>query len=145
MSILYEIDKQMEATFVVWDRRVSAQDFLNHANRLSSDANWPPPARLHLSDLRRASLDASMHEANLAQAASIYGRQPDKLVNMKVAIVASHEFERAVAFERLMERYGPRVIVFNQLETACSWLGIDVNEVGPRLFQLWATSHGTAG
>ncbi len=145
MSISYEIDQASGATYVVWDRMVSAPDFLNHANRLSSDANWPPKKRLHITDMRHAALDDSVDQAALESAAEIYGRQADKLANLRVAVVVGNEFERALAFERIMNGHGGRVVVFNYLHVACAWLGMDPNQVEPKLWQLWAASHGIAG
>lgn len=63
MSIVYRIDKGKGFTVVLWDGVVTADAFLAHVRRLSSDADWPPSRRLHLSDLRHTALDASMDEA----------------------------------------------------------------------------------
>jgi hypothetical protein len=144
MSIAYEINKDMGATCVVWDRTVNAEQFLAQANRLSSDANWPPLERRHITDLRSAFLDASMNDATLEQVADIYGCQPGRLANMKIAIVAHHGFERASAFERMLMRYGPRVVVFNQVNTACTWLGMPFERVETRLHQLRAAARAGA-
>ena len=101
MSIVYRIDKEKGYTLVVWEGVVTADEFLAHIRRLSSDTDWPPPRRLHLSDLHTASLDASMDEAILQAAAHLYGQHPDKIASMKVAIVATSAFWKAVEFERI--------------------------------------------
>ena len=102
----------------------------------------PPPKRLHLSHLRFTSLDASMEEAIIEKAAHSYGNHLKEGVNMKVAIVASEAFKKAVAFERVLLRYGASVVVFNFLENACTWLGIAAEEIERLLRQLQGQARG---
>jgi hypothetical protein len=125
MSILYRIDKQHGITFVVWDGVIRANDFLTHVNQLLADADWPPYEHLQLSDLQTATLDPTFDESALQKAANLFGQHP-AISNLKVAIVTQTEFKSATDFERLIVKYLPSVIVFNDLETACLWLGIDI-------------------
>jgi hypothetical protein len=141
LSIVYHIDKQMGTTLVVWEGIVTADDFLAHVRRLSSDADWPPPRRLHLSMLQMASLDASMDDAAMGKAADLYGKHRNEIANMKAAIVAGGAFWKAVVFERAIERYGASVIVFNSLDTAATWLGIGTDNVKRELELLRAQSR----
>ena len=136
MSIVYRIDQEKGLTLVLWEGVVTADEFLAHVRRLCSDADWPPPKRLHLSHLRFTSLDASMDDAIIDKAAHLYGTHLATGENMKVAIVASEAFKKAVAFERVLLRYGASVVVFNFLENACTWLGIAAAEIERTLQQL---------
>ena len=136
MSIAYHVDEKMGVTFVSWNGLVSADMFLNHVRRLSSDTNWPTAKRLHLSDLRTTSLDASMDDATLEKASRLYGEHPDKITDLRVAVVAEDAFWKAVAFERLISKYRALVVVFNSLSTACTWLGIDAEKADAKLKQL---------
>jgi hypothetical protein len=139
MGIVYRIDQEKGITFVRWDGVVTAEDFIAHVLRLTSDASWPPPGRLHLSDLRSASLDiAKVDEAILEKAAKLFGRHPEKIAKMKAAIVANEAFKKSVSFEHYAAPYGLSVIVFNTLHTACIWLGIDAGEAEGALRQLRA-------
>jgi hypothetical protein len=142
MSIVYRIDKEKGYTLVLWEGVVTADEFLTHVRRLSSDADWPPSGRLHFSDLRTASLDASMDEAILQAAADLYSQHPDKIASMKVAIVANNAFWKAVEFERIISQYGAFAIVFNALQTACTWLRLDASEVESLLQQMLAQARG---
>lgn len=144
LSIVYRIDKKLGATFVVWAGVVGADEFLAHVRRLSSDADWPPPGHLHLSDLRTASLDPSLDDATISEAAVLYARHRHKIEKMKVAIVAGTAFDKAVVFERVLERHGATVIVFNFLDSARKWLNIDAEEVDRALQELYSRSHGKA-
>jgi hypothetical protein len=133
---VYRINKKQGFTVVLWDGVVTADAFLAHVRRLSADADWPPPKRLHMSDLRAASLDVSMDEATIEKAAEIYGTHQDKIAGMKVAIVAGKSFNKAVVFERVISHYGATAIVFNFPDTACKWLGVNHEEVKRTLQQL---------
>jgi hypothetical protein len=131
MGIRYRIDKERSVTFVLWNGLVTGEQFLTHAQRMTADPDWPPKRRLHLSDLRAATVDVSIDEAVLKQAAAIFGRH-GSLPQLRVAIVAGPWFEKANEFERLLTPYRPYLFVFNSLTPACEWLGIapaDVEEV----------------
>jgi hypothetical protein len=142
MSIVYRIDKEKGLTVVLWEGVVTADDFLAHVRRLCSDADWPSPKRLHLSHLRFTSLDASMDAAIIEKAAHIFGTHLKQGENLKVTIVAAEAFKKAVAFERVLLRYGVSVVVFNFLENACTWLGIAAEEIERTLQQLQGQARG---
>lgn len=142
MGMAYRIDKEIGATLVVWSGVVTADEFLAHVRRLSADPDWPPPGRLHLADLRMASLDASLDESTIEKAANLYAQHRQKIENMKVAVVAGEAFKQAVVFERVLERHGATVIVFNFLDTARKWLNIGEEDVERTLEQLRAQSRG---
>jgi hypothetical protein len=52
----------------------------------------------------------------------------DKIAGSKVAFVADAAFEKSSTFRRFMSIYPLSMIVFNDLDTACTWLGIDLHE-----------------
>ena len=128
MSIVYRHDQARGTTYVLWDGIVTANEFLTHVRKLVADPRWPLEARRHLSDLRTASVEASIDEAVLKQAADLFGVHP-KIGVVRAAIVAGDAFVKAGQFERLIARYRPFVFVFNSLNPACRWLGIDREEV----------------
>jgi hypothetical protein len=140
MSIVYRINQERGVAFVVWDGLVTADEWLAHVRRLLADADWPPDRRLHLSDLRTATPDASIDEVVLKQAADLFGPQ---VANLRAAIVAGDAFEKAGIFERLITRYRPFVFVFNTLNPACGWLGVDVADAQRILESLRAKARGT--
>jgi hypothetical protein len=126
MSIVYEIDKRKGITYVVWDGRIGADEYLAHVERLLSDPDWPPSRRLHLSDLRSVLLDPALDESVLQKAANLFSRHP-YISTVKTAIVAHQAFEKAVTYEHLSSKFEPSMIVFHDLRTACTWLGIDAD------------------
>lgn len=124
MTIAYHIDPALGVTFSKWEGLITADDFLAHAQRILADPAWPPRKGHHLTDLRFGRLDDSLDEAALQNMARMYGNHP-QINSVKMAIVASEEFSKAAIFEHTLLQYRPSVIVFNSLDTACAWLGIE--------------------
>jgi hypothetical protein len=128
MSIRYRINNKIGVTIVVWSGETTAAEFLAHVQRLVDDPRWPPTRRLQLGDMRRATSFARMDDKTLQNAANILGRHLDKIAGSKVAFVADKAFEKSSTFRRFMSIYPLSLIVFNDLDTACTWLGIDLQE-----------------
>jgi hypothetical protein len=128
MSILYRINSKIGVTIAVWSGETTADEFLAYVQRLVDDPQWPPPRRLQLGDFRRTTSLGGMDDKNLQKAANILGGHLDKIAGSKVAFVADAAFEKSSTFRRFMSIYPLSMIVFNDLDTACTWLGIDLHE-----------------
>jgi len=134
MSIIYSIDRELGLTLVRWHGIVTAEEFLAHTHKLSTDSDWPPSKYLHLADLRTATLHESLNEKILLKVAEMYRVYP-KVGGFKVAIVASQAFDKAKVFESLVKTY-MSVIVFYTFTTACMWLGISSEQTDQTLQSL---------
>lgn len=140
MSIAYRIDKERGITFVLSNGLITADALLAHAREITADPDWPPSKRLHLSDLRGATVDVSINTVALAQMAHIFMAHPGKMTRLKVALVADKAFGESVFVRHLLSQVGTSVIVFNDLATACTWLGIEV-EQAQRSFEPLRAPH----
>jgi hypothetical protein len=125
MSIVYRIEDGVAV--VLWDGLVKADEWLAHVRRLVADPAWPPSRALHLSDLRSASIDESIDQVVLREAAGLFGSH-ERIQQLRAAIVAGHSFAKARMFEDLIARHRGLVFAFNSLRPACSWLGIDLSD-----------------
>ena len=67
MPITYSIDEDLGVTLVRWHGMVTAEEFLAHTHKLSTDSHWPPSKYLHLTDLRTATLHESVDSRHPAQ------------------------------------------------------------------------------
>lgn len=105
---------------------ITASEFLEQTRRNINDPDWPPARGLLLADLRHASVDKSFDATFASQVINLYLPHQDKVGNLRAAIVAQGLFEKAKIFEKIVAGYTPSVIVFNDIDTACVWLGIDV-------------------
>ena len=125
MAILQRFDEQKGNVFVVWKGVVTAEEWFSKAERLASHPRWPGTPRV-LADLLPVTDTSSIQEQEIEHAAGIFARNWKSLRGKKVAVLAKDEFARARYFADLLVRFGFSMVVFNNLDTACLFLGIDV-------------------
>lgn len=123
MGIAYRLDKSQGLMTFVWDGNVTAADWRAHLESIFDDPNWPAGPR-NLTDLRSADI-SSITAADQAEIVALYAPHADKLRGMKSAAVAGDNFESSTEFGNQNEPPGLSLIVFNDLVTACTWLGVD--------------------
>jgi len=110
---------------VVWDGVVTAEEWFGYAQRLVSHPNWVSISRV-LGDLLSVKDTSSIHNREIEHAAGIISANPRALRNKKLAVIARDEFGKARHFEALLMHYGVSSVVFNNLDTACLFLGVDM-------------------
>jgi hypothetical protein len=137
VGVLHLIAKDEGIALDAWDGIVTADDYLASWHDLTQHADWPPRRRLHLGDLRRASPDPALDPSALRAVATMYGQYRDDFAQVRSAIVADEAFAQAFSFQTLMAA-NISMVVFNELSTACVWLGMDVGWAGQVLEQLQA-------
>ena len=125
MGIAYRLEKQLSLMTTVWDGAISADAWQQHLREMLDDPDWPSVTR-NLTDLRSADLSA-ISDANRVEAVAMYGPHAHHVRGKKSAVVAGDNFDRARSFESHNEPAGLRLIVFNDLFNACTWLGIDTS------------------
>lgn len=135
MSITYHINAKLGVTISLYDGQVTQAELLAHFRKQMNDPAWPTPGKLQLVDLRSARGD-SITTGMLQEVAELRGCTRQKNAGLKMAIIAGDEFTNSSFFAQLLEKYYIAVIVFNSLDTACTWLGIDPREVDKELADL---------
>jgi hypothetical protein len=123
MGIAYRLDKPLGLMTAVWDGEITAEAWQEHLRKTFDDPDWPSVGR-NLTDLRSADLSA-ITDRNRVEAVAMYGPHAQHVQGKKSAVVAGDNFDRARDFESRNEPAGLRLIVFNDLFNACTWLGID--------------------
>ncbi len=126
MSITYRLDREKGIGYTCWIGTITADEFLVQTRRNLQDPYWPPERGLLLIDLRNAWLDRTIDESIIHQILNDYSEGRERIQNLRVAIAANSLFETAKVFERIASGYSASVIVFNDLDTACTWLGVDL-------------------
>jgi hypothetical protein len=125
MGIAYRLEKQLGLMTTVWDGEVTADDWQEHLQQTFDDPDWPSVTR-NLTDLRSADL-SGITDAHRVESVAMYGPHNQHVQGKKSAVVAGGNFDRAREFESHNEPPGLRMIVFNDLFNACTWLGIDTS------------------
>jgi hypothetical protein len=134
MGIAYRLEKPLSLMTTVWDGTITADDWQEHLRETFDDPDWPAVSR-NLTDLRSADLSA-ITDAHRVEAVSLYEPHGHHVRGKKSAVVAGDNFDRARRFESHNEPAGLRLIVFNDLFNACTWLGIDTSAAMDTLEEL---------
>ena len=135
MGILHLFDKQKNIIYIVWDGKVTAEDWLNQAQKLLAEPDFPSISRL-IVDAQTASDTTSIGEKEIEAVAALFGTYQETLIKKRMAILANDLFGKASKFGNLVSRFGVSTVVFNRLDTACIFLALDSADTGQVLEQI---------
>lgn len=108
-----------------WKGQVTHAEVLAHEQRHLSDPSIKVGAAV-LVDAEMAYFGTTIDEVK--EIADLYGQVIGRLKVGRMALLVNKEaYERALVFLKEAEGYGVKVIVFNFLDIACTWLGLDVH------------------
>jgi hypothetical protein len=123
VGIGYRCDAALGCTFIVWDRDVTPDEWRDQFRRMSDDPAFPP-GPLAITDLSTAGAAAQISPEVVKEMAAAVQQRAERMPPMRLAIVANGAWDKARQLERVVEGGGTTTIVFNDLETACTWLGL---------------------
>jgi hypothetical protein len=120
---------------VVWHGTVTGAEWEAFVRqRLLEEPRWPIGKR-RLADITTFE-PSRLGPADVDTITDLYLDRLHNLVGSRQAIVASQGWDLARKFERNIDRLGATTIVFNSLDDACAWLGIDAETARERLTTL---------
>jgi len=127
MPIAMTYRKGSDIVLEAWVGRISVVEAFEHERDHLQDPDYPHAARV-LADLTGAVMSPEIGPSFIAEFTGLYREYPEKMWGTRVAIVATEEWNTAKNYERASElqRLNMSVVVFTNLWTACTWLGIDV-------------------
>jgi hypothetical protein len=134
MAISYVCDEAIGLSVTVAEGILTAEDWRAHVLRQMADPAWPA-GRASLTDATRVRVSEQARAIG-DDIASLYAPKKDRTQRMRFAIVAHFAFADARSFEGAVEPHGTRPIVFNDLPTACVWLGVDQDRAGALIEEL---------
>jgi hypothetical protein len=137
MGIKYRADVEKQIIYVVWDSVVSADIWFEHIEWLIADPLWSSIS-IMLVDMHTARDLTSIQEREIEHAVALFSSVPVSLSKKRVGIVAGNAFWKSRRFSELVAPFGPSFTIFNDLSTACVYLGINVTEALKSLQQLRA-------
>ena len=124
VSIAYEFIERDDLLVVVWDGLVSGADWTEFVDqRMVDNPNWPPGKRA-IADILTVD-PSSLSVTDVAAVTGVYRTLARNFTGKRIAIVAAAGWDIAVEYEQHIDRLGSTTIVFNQIESACGWLGVD--------------------
>jgi hypothetical protein len=128
MPIGYKVAHGGKLIVEVWTKQISKREMLAHNEKSLNDPAILP-GRSEFVDLTRAE-GPRIGEMELRELIEGYRSHTAKMVDINIAIVATGEqFDQARIFERLTTPHLITVVVFNGVDTACTWLGLDEAEI----------------
>lgn len=127
MGILHQYDGQRGVLHIVWDGIVTWRDWSKQIENVTGDPLWRSSQRF-LADLRSVTDTSTIGPAEVDEAVKLFSADRDSLTHKRGAIIALQEFGRARRFADLLTRFGSSVVIFNNIDTACLFLGLDVAE-----------------
>jgi hypothetical protein len=138
MSVEYVVLNQGALVLELWTGTVSHDELLAHERCHLSDSSVARGASV-LADATSATFETTPEEVH--ELTDLYRRSGEKLRVGKSAILVNESaYDRARLYEKQAIDLGVRVILFNSLDVACTWLGIDVTTVCTGLEKLRASS-----
>lgn len=135
MGIDYICKPNLKLTIAVWDGIVTWDYWRGHLHRMFSDPAYAP-MQLQITDLRFSSISPTIADAEIQAMRELLADQRERVSLKKVAIVAGDEWRKLKLAEFALQTISVNSIVFNDLNTACLWLGVNVVEVGQDIKQL---------
>jgi hypothetical protein len=134
MPVEYVVLNQGALVLELWTGTISHDELLAHERRHLSDSSIARGASV-LVDATSASFETTPEAVH--EVTDLYRRSGEKLRVGKSAILVNESaYDRARLYERQAADLGVRVILFNSLDVACTWLGIDVTMAWTELKKL---------
>lgn len=137
MPVKYVVLNQGTMVVELWTGTISHDEVLAHERRHLSDSSIARGASV-LVDATSASFETTPEAVH--EVTDLYRRFGEKLrVGSSAILVNASAYDRARLYERQATDLGVRVILFNSLDVACVWLGIDVTVASTELKKLRAS------
>ena len=134
MPVTYVVLNQGSLVLELWTGRVSHDEVLPHVRQHLSDASIAPGASVLVDDTG-ASFETTTEAVH--EVTDLYRRSIEKLRVGKAALLVNEStYDRARVCEKQSIDIGMRVILFNSLDVASAWLGVDVARAGEAFEQL---------
>lgn len=127
MPCNYFIAMDGHAVVELWTGAVSLDELAAHKQRLFSDPSIQAGASV-LSDFTRAEIQISPDGVRRLSAMDV--DSPGNSAIHRYAFLVNYDvYDKAQLFAEEVNKHGKSVIIFNSLEVAATWLGMDLVEI----------------
>lgn len=128
MGIGYICKSNLKLAVVVWDGIVAWDDWQKHLQRMFTDPAYAP-MKIQITDLHYVSISTTISKEQIQVMTDMLTRQRESLSLEKIAIIAGDEWDKSQLVQIALRDISVNSIVFNELATACLWLGVNASEV----------------
>jgi hypothetical protein len=127
MALKYVVINDGKLVIERWAGAVAHAELVSHEKKKLQDEQIASGAKV-LTDARTARLGETTLDL-VREISDVYGDSDNKTsISASAAIFGSEDFEKGKVWEAQVRKHGVNAIVFNNLEVACLWLGIDLKE-----------------
>lgn len=123
MGIAYRCDERIGVSVSVWDGQVAAQDAYAHMAETMADPRWGSGGKI-LTDLSTVARTSAPSDDNIRELAAGF-EASERFWSARWAFVASNIFQEAIKFTDEIGDDVDGIVVFNSIEVAAVWLGVD--------------------
>ena len=123
MGILCELDTTRRTVFIVWDGIVTPEDWYRNVHELLAKPELPSIQRI-IVDSHTVTNSSDIGDTEIEIVTGLLQTQIKTMFNKSMAVYADNMFGRAKKAETAISRLGIAIVVFNRLDTACTFLGI---------------------
>ena len=110
-----------------WVGMITHAEFVSHVKQKLQDESIAFGAKV-LADVRAAEFPETTLDL-IHEIADLYDKADNKTsITTYAAVFSGTDFDMAKSWEAQSRQHGVNTIVFNNLEVACIWLGIDLKE-----------------
>ena len=137
MPVEYVVLNQGALVVELWMGTISHDEVLAHERQHLSDSSIARGASV-LVDAVNALFETTTEAVH--EVTDLYRRSGEKLRVGKSAILVNRlAYDRARVYEKQASDYGVTVVLFNSLDVACIWLGMNVTMASKELEKLRAS------
>lgn len=122
--VRYEVMEGGKLVLEIWNGDISRGDVESHSRKHLADVRVAPGAAV-LADARSANFGLAPNDVQHVVDGLYAGRQGRMKIGKCALLVNDRTYDLARAYESSAAKYGVTVIIFNSLDVACAWLGVD--------------------
>ena len=134
MGIAHRYVEAADVIVTVWDGLVTPAEWSEVVRRQLAGPSSSRGKR-RLTDTRTAD-PSSITASDVEAISATYERAEMETSGVKLAIVANKGWATAQQVETAMRKLGVSTVVFNDVHTACAWLGVDPDLVAATIHEI---------
>jgi hypothetical protein len=122
----YVVRNDGNLVFERWIGVITHEELITHEQRQLQDTSIKPGAAV-LADAREATFETEAPDVH--ELSDLYGRSDNPARMGRCALLVNDEtYRRAQLFAKQSQQHAITIIIFNALDTACKWLGLDADQ-----------------
>jgi len=141
MGIANRIDKTLGLSVVVWAGTVTREQWRGYVTRMAPQLDDYLGCRVFLVHATNAIDVSEMDPAVFEETMTEYPRAFEAMAGARLAFVPGPLWALAKQYEDILKSRGVHPVTFTEWRTACAFLGLDPDLIGPMIDELRTEIH----